>query len=137
MGDVGELEGRGVLAVNVQPDEAIWTDCATENLGKVDQVDCRVASANDREDGVEICGAKRGSRIVGGGEVDGGRVDGFGEVMEAGYGRVGRHDWIWSERGSEVVSEDHCTNIEYRCTWMKYVNGVDRLRRAQVESGQR
>lgn len=56
--EVGELKGRGVLAVDVQPDEAIWTDCATENLGKVDQVDCGKASANDREDRVEICGAK-------------------------------------------------------------------------------
>ncbi len=58
MREVGELEARGVLAIDVQPDEAIWTNCATENLDEVDQVDCGKASANDREDGVEICGAK-------------------------------------------------------------------------------
>jgi len=106
------------LAVDVQPDEAIWTDCATKDLGNVHQVDRGVASANDREDGVEICSAERGSRVVSGGDVDWGRVDGFSEVVEAGHGRIGRHDWIWSDRRSEVVFEDHCTIIEYRSVWM-------------------
>ncbi len=43
-------------------------------------------------------------------------------MVEAGHGRVGRHDWVWSDRRSEVVFDDHCTNIEYRSTQMGWKN---------------
>lgn len=64
VGKVGELEGRGILAVDVQPDEAIRTNCATEDLGEVDQVDIGKASANEREGRIEVGGAEGDSRVA-------------------------------------------------------------------------
>ena len=56
--EIGEVEGRDILAVDVQPDQAIRADGAAEDLGQVDEIDVGETRMHEREDGVEVCGAE-------------------------------------------------------------------------------
>ena len=99
MGEVGEIERRSILAVNVQPDQTIRANCATKDLSEVDQVDIRKTGVNERDYGIKICGAKGGSMVIGRGDVDWWRVDGFGDPGE---GRVGRHKLLGGRDASNT-----------------------------------
>lgn len=86
--EVGEVGGRCVLAVDVEPDEAFGCDCATEYFGEIEGVDVGEAGADEGDGGVVVC-SEEGAAVG----VDGGYVDwregfvGFG----VGYGWVERH----------------------------------------------
>ena len=63
--EVFKVRGRGVLAVDVQPDQAGGVDRAAEYLGDVDWVDVGEAGADEGEGGAVVCGAEGGSRVLG------------------------------------------------------------------------
>ena len=80
MRKVFKVRRRGVLAVNVEPDEAFGVDGTTEYLCEVERINVGEAGADERSDGGVICGAEGASRVVRGRDVDGARVDERGMV---------------------------------------------------------
>ena len=58
MREVGEVRRRGVLTVDVQPDEALGVDRAPEDLGHVQGIDVGEAGADDGQGGVEVGAAE-------------------------------------------------------------------------------
>ena len=54
--EVAEIWGGGVLAVDVQPDQAFGVDGAAEDLGQVERVDVGEAGADEGQGGVVVCG---------------------------------------------------------------------------------
>ena len=55
VGDVQEVCGGGVFAVDVEPDEANGLDCATEDLGEVEGVDVGESGLDEGEGRVVVC----------------------------------------------------------------------------------
>ena len=58
VGEVLEVRGRGVLTVDVEPDQTGGVDRAPVYLGDVDGVDVGEAGVDERKDGVVVCGAE-------------------------------------------------------------------------------
>ncbi len=70
MGEVGEVGRGGVLAVDVEPDEAFGVDGAAEDFGEVEGVDVGEAGADEGEGGVVVGGEEGGAVGFGVGDVD-------------------------------------------------------------------
>ena len=91
MREVFKVGRGGVLAVDVEPDQAGRVDRAAEYLDEVEGVNVGVAGADEGQGGGVVGGAEGGARVVGVGSVDefgvdeGGVVDG---VAQTGHRRV-------------------------------------------------
>ena len=88
MREIGEVRRRGVFAVYVEPYQTFGADRAAEDFGEVERVDVGEAGADEREGGIEVCGAEGCSRVIWRGGVDGVGFDGCGDGS-SGRGKIG------------------------------------------------
>lgn len=106
--EIGEIQGGGVLAANVEPDKADSANSAAEDFGEVEGFDCWETGVDGGDGGLQGCGAEGNTVVFGGGGVDGGdgRVvacQGAREVVrgDRGVGGGGLDRFVGAARGGE------------------------------------